>query len=236
MPNSVSAGQIKPELDSVIAAAETLEPQLAERLRWFSRWIKDKKPGLLTKKPLVMDFLIELMQDAKLWLKLKDFNPDERTEFFQQAELTPTEQYWYEILFPAWFGKSDPKMITWAKKLMAEEYPRSDQSLLERLIQEISRQRGTSFDSYILDLAMATDLLISGTRSQPIALQLTTNSPSLLGQKQTEWEKTLMYWGIVRGVLFSYDPRHAIDRAVSSLLVQSDSVAEGCYIVYTSTQ
>jgi hypothetical protein len=236
MANSIPAGQIKSELDSVIVEADTLEPLLAERLRWFSRWIKEKTPGLLTKKPLVMDFLIELMQDAKLWLKIKALNLEERREFFLLAELAPTEQYWYGTLFPAWFSKSDPKMTTWAKKLMAGEFPRTDQPLLEKLIHEINDQRGTSFDSYILDLAMATDLLISGTQKQSIALQLTTNSPRFLAQKQSEWEKTLIYWSILRGVLLSYNPRHPIDKVVSSLLPLSDSLADGCYSIKTSTQ
>jgi hypothetical protein len=236
MPNRIPAAQIKLELEQVITLAEQHEPLLAQRLQWFSRWIADKKPGLLTKKLLVIDFLIELTQDALLWLKIKDFNPEERQEFFQRADLTPSEQYWYEILFPEWFRKTDPKMTTWTKKLMAEEFPKRDQPLLEKLIQAIEHQNGTSFDSYILDLAMATDFLISNRAQYPLAVQLTTNAPNLLQNKQTEWQKTLIYWGIERGVLFSYNPRHPINKATATLLERSDCLEKGCYSVDISTQ
>ncbi len=228
----IPAGQIKLELESVIATATRLEPQLAMRLRWFSRWINDKKTGLLTKKPLVIDILNELILDAKIWLLIKD--PKQRREFLQEA--TPTEQYWYEILYPAWFGQKDPKMTTWTKKLMSEQFPKSDQALVDQSIEEIHSQDGTSFFNYILDLAMATDLLLSGSQNKALSLQLTTNAPSLLARKQTDWEKTLISWGIVRGVLLSYDPRHPMSKSVSSLLLQSNSLSEGCYIVVNSTR
>ena len=124
MSNRIDANQIKAELDSVIADADNTEPQLAQKLRQLSRWIKDKKPGLLTKKRLVMDLIIEVMQDAKFWLKIKDLAPDEKIAFYHQAQLTPPERYWYETLFPTWFKTPDPKLTTWTKKLMAEELDR----------------------------------------------------------------------------------------------------------------
>jgi hypothetical protein len=228
----IPAGQIKLELDSVISTAIRLEPQLATRLLWFSRWIYDKKLGLLNRKPLVLDFLNELILDSKIWLRLKE--PKQRTEFFQVA--TPTEQYWYEILYPAWFGQVDPKMTVWTQKLMADQFPKSDKALVDKFIQEVDCQSGTSFFNYILDLAMATDFLLSGSQNLPLVIQLTTNAPSFLGRKQTDWEKTLISWGIVRGVLLSHDPRHPIDKSVSSLLLLSDSLSKGCYIVVNSTR
>ena len=65
------AKQVKAELDSLIKDAVSIEPALAKRLDELRRWIKDKKVGLLTRKPLVLDFLTELILDARLWLKLK---------------------------------------------------------------------------------------------------------------------------------------------------------------------
>ncbi len=55
MSNRIPADQIKPELEKIVKEAETQEPELAKRLTWFLRWIKDEKTGLLTKKRLVMD-------------------------------------------------------------------------------------------------------------------------------------------------------------------------------------
>jgi hypothetical protein len=54
MPNRINANEIKIEFDRIIIQADTTDPQLAQRLRQLSRWIKNKKPGLLTKKRLLI--------------------------------------------------------------------------------------------------------------------------------------------------------------------------------------
>ena len=235
MSNRINANQIKAELDSVIADADNTEPQLAQKLRQLSRWIKDKKPGLLTKKRLVMDLIIEVMQDAKFWLKIKDLAPDEKIAFDRQAQLTPPERYWYETLFPTWFKTPDPKLTTWTKKLMAEEFPNSDRSTISKFANEFDNLGAPTFYRYILDLSMATDLMISGQLKKSLAIQLTISNPKVLDEKQNNWRETLIYWDIKRGVLFSQSPDHPIEESAKSLLERSDSLNDGCYVVDIST-
>jgi hypothetical protein len=82
---------------------------------------------------------------------------------------------------------------------------------------------------------MATDLMISGQSKQPLAVQLTMSNPELLDEKRSNWEETLIYWNIKRGVLFSYSPNHPIGKSAISLLERSDSLNDGCYVVDIST-
>jgi hypothetical protein len=235
MPNRINANEIKIEFDRIIIQADTTDPQLAQRLRQLSRWIKNKKPGLLTKKRLVMDLIIEVMQDAKFWLNVKDLNPEETISFYREAKLTPTEIYWYETLFPQWFKTSDPKLTIWTQKLMADEFPNSDSSTILKFANEFEDLGAPTFYRYILDLSMATDLMIGGQSKQPLAIQLTMSNPELLDEKRSNWEETLIYWNIKRGVLFSHSPNHPIGKSAISLLERSDSLNDGCYVVDIST-
>jgi hypothetical protein len=60
----MSASQMKVQLDELIAQAELVEPDLANRIREFKRWIAKKKDGLLDSKPCVLDLLQEIIQDS----------------------------------------------------------------------------------------------------------------------------------------------------------------------------
>jgi hypothetical protein len=231
MSNSINANQIKIELNIVITEADKVEPLLAKRLRQFSRWIKDKKDGLLTKKKLVLDLIIEIIQDAKLWIEIQDFDPEERAEFYNEAGFTASEKYWYETLFPEWFMNQDPKLSIWTKKLMADEFPRSDQEIIDKFIWEFNRLGKPSLYRYILDLSMATDLVIHNQLGKPLAVQMTSSNPDLLGQKQSEWEKTLIYWKVPRGVLFSHFTSHPVGKSVEILLKHADTLENGCYVM-----
>ena len=235
MSNRIDASQIKIEFDSVIAHADTTEPQLAERLRQLSRWIKNTKPGSLTKKKLVLNLLIEVLQDAKTWLKVKDLDYEEKIAYYREAELTPPELYWYETLFPTWFHISDPKLAIWTKKLMAEEFSSIDSADILGFVREFENLGAPAFYRYILDLSMATDILVSGSSSRSLAVQLTKSNPQVLSEKQNNWKETLRYWSIKRGVLFSQSPSHPIHKSASSLLRLSDSLDEGCYVINIST-
>jgi hypothetical protein len=234
MPNRINASQIKSELDHIIAHADTTEPLLAERLRQFSRWIKNTKPGSLTKKKLVVDFLFELILDAALWLDLKDLNREEKIEYYREAELTPSERYWYEILFPAWFSRRDPKLTIWTQKMMAEEFQSSDSADILLFTAAFKSLWAPVVYRHILDLSMATDLLIDGRLEKPLAIQLTRSNPKMLSEKQDRWRETLIYWNIERGVLFSHSPSHSIEGSAISLLSLSDSLVDGCYAVEES--
>jgi hypothetical protein len=234
MPNRINASQIKSELENVIAHADTTEPLLAERLRQFSRWIKNTKPGSLTKKRLVMDFLVELILDTTLWLDLKDLDPEEKIEYYREANLTPSERYWHETLFPAWFRTRDPKLTIWTQKMMSEEFQSSDSVDILLFVTAFKSLSTPIVYRNILDLSMATDLLINGRLGKPLAIQLTRSNPKMLSEKQDRWKDTLVYWNIERGVLFSHSPSHSIERSAISLLSLSDSLVDGCYAVEES--
>jgi hypothetical protein len=235
MSNRINASQIKVEFDSAIAHADITEPQLAERLRQLSRWIKNTKPGSLTKKKFVLNLLIEVLQDAKTWLKVKDLDSEEKIVYYREAELTPPELYWYETLFPGWFHISDPKLAIWTKKLMAEEFSSIDDADILGFVSEFENLGAPVFYRYILDLSMATDILIGGSSKRSLAVQLTKSNPKLLSEKQNNWKETLIYWSIKRGVLFSQSPSHPIHESARSLLMLSDSLDDGCYVVDRST-
>lgn len=232
MPSSfkrIPANSIKDELETLIQKATQEEPLLAERLRWFSRWISNKKVGLLQSKRYVMDFLIELILDSQFWLAFKAIPPEQKELFWQEAAMSPPERLWYETLFPRWFSESDPKMTTWTKKMMAGDFGQADAELLNQFITTIERQGGNTFNCYILDLAMATDLLISGSSHLPLAVQITTQSPNWNADKQTFWYQTLLYWKIERGIFLSYNPQNSINQIANLLLQYSDSLPNNCY-------
>lgn len=227
MRQRIPATQIKSEFEHLIQQAEELEPELAKRLKWFVRWIKNKKPGLLMKKRLVMDLLIEIYQDAKLWLAIKTCTPDELTEFWEQAQMYPPERYWYEILFPRWFQQSDIKLETWTSKIMSEQFNQSDLSLINTFKIGINRHGGYTFTRYILDLSMATDILISGSLGKPLTVQLTIVA-SKYEDKYTKWQETLKYWQICRGVFLRHEPTR-FTQQVQRLLELSDTLDDNCY-------
>ena len=234
MSNRIDASKIKAKFDSVIADADITEPKLAARLRQLSRWIKNTKPGSLTKKKLVLELLIEVLQDAEIWLQVKNLNNEEKIIYNLEAELTPSELYWYETLFPIWFKTPDLKLAIWTRKLMAEEFPNTASADILGFGKEFENLTAPAFYRYILDLSMATDILVSSSSSRPLAVQLTKSNPKVLFAKQVNWKKTLIYWSIRRGVLFSQSPSHPIRKSAKSLLGLSDSLDDGCYVMDTS--
>jgi len=96
----IPAKEIKPRLEILIAEADVVNPNLANRLRQISRWLKDTKPGSLTKKRELMFFLRELIEDVEIWLALEEVEPLDKQ--LALSELTPTERYWFTFLFPTW--------------------------------------------------------------------------------------------------------------------------------------
>ncbi len=57
-----------------------------------------------------MHLIIEVVQDAKFLLNVKDLDLEETIAFYREAKLTPLEIYWHETLCPQWFKSSDPKL------------------------------------------------------------------------------------------------------------------------------
>jgi hypothetical protein len=128
MPNKIQAKNVEQELKRLIAESTPVEPGLANRLDEMRRWIKDKKPGQLMSKRHVMDFLIELCVDARVWLDLQSLEPATRQTYVDQ--MAPTEQYWYTDLFPRQIQRA----------LFVSFNPQRDRTVLEnRLLQESDR-------------------------------------------------------------------------------------------------
>lgn len=225
----MQAREIEPELKRLISIASSTEPSLAKRLDELRRWIKDKKPGLLTSKRFVMDFLLELITDAQTYLDLKALNSEERREVFDQ--MNPTERYWYNFLLPSWFNEPDPKLPIWKQKMMAGEFTKEDEPFINLIINKIQRDKGTVLKRYVVDLSMATDIVVSGSLGMPLCVQLTRVSDELSTEKKQKWETTLHYWEIERGLFVSFNPIRIkiVDLLSNEILLQSDHLSSKCY-------
>lgn len=226
----MQARDIEPELKRLIGIASSVDPGLANRLNELRRWIRDKKPGLLTSKRFVLDFLLELIVDAQTCLDLKALTYQERQEVFEQ--MTPTESYWYGFLFPQWFTETAPKLPVWKQKMMAGEFTKEDEPLINLLVYQLERDGGTTLRRYIVDLSMATDLVVSGRLGLPLCVQMTSVSEELSIEKKQNWEVTLRYWGIERALFVSFNPANQttiVTRLSDEILVQSARLPSCCY-------
>jgi hypothetical protein len=226
----LSPSQIRQYLDTVINKATNQEPLLAKRLRDFRKWIAQKKDGLLTSKRQVLDLLTELILDSELWLNLSSLSPDEKQQFYQENQFTPSEKYWFDELFPAWFSERDPQSPIWKQKIMAGEFSQSDETVITSLQNEIENQYGSSLWRYLLDLSMVTDLVVSGYSEKALSVQLTTLSGQWLDHKERDWQKILTYWQIKRGLLVSYSPKNLnYPHLVHEILRECDDLADNRY-------
>jgi hypothetical protein len=123
------------------------------------------------------------------------------------ALFTSAEQYWYEYLFPLWFEQPDVKLTTWKQKLMSQEKPPEDAKILQDITLKIQQKGGAVVQRIILDFSMATDILVSGNKNQPLAVQITTlGKQDYVKNKFQDWKNTLDYWQILRGSFISYKP------------------------------
>jgi hypothetical protein len=213
--------------------ASSIEPCLAKRLDEINRWVKDIKPGSLTAKKFVMAFLLEVIRDADVWLKLKGLSsPELQDSAFEK--MTPTEQYWYGYLFPQWLNSSDPKFYIWKQKLMSCEFSQADDDILNSIAQTIESRGGTVWRRYIADFSMATDLIVSYRQRKPLCLQVTTVSNNHSQKKYKNWQDTLQMWVIDRGLFLSYNPGKPdfLEQLVTITLHNSDFLPLGRYLQF----
>jgi hypothetical protein len=226
MLEPISSKDVKSKLQALIVDATSTAPVLTERLNEIWRWIKDKKPGQLMSKRHVMDFLYELDRDASVWLAIQALDPDTRQALLKT--MPPAEKYWYAELFPKWINEPDPKIFVWKQKLMAGQ-DFDDEELINNLRNRIDNERGSSWACYILDLSMATDLIVSGELEQPLCIQLTTLRPQLCLEKKGNWEVTLGRWQIQRGLFVSFNPIKDREILASRVLQESDRLPASGY-------
>jgi len=225
--------EIKDKLKSLIGEASSIDPCLARRLDEINRWVKDVKPGSLTAKKLVAAFLLEVIRDATVWLKLKALpSAEEQQSEFEQ--MTPSERYWYSYLFPKWLNETDPKFSIWKQKLMAGEFNQADANIIKSIATDIVRREGTCWYCYVADLSMATDLIVSSRQRKPLCIQVTSVSEEFLQQKYADWENTLQSWGINRGLFLSYNPglSNFVTQLVNVALYNSDTLRVGSYLKF----
>jgi hypothetical protein len=227
MSEKISPGAVKDKLQALIVEAKLVAPSLASRLDEIKRWIKSKTPGQLMGNRHVLYFLIELCEDSQVWLDLNSGEPEASQSLLDHME--PAEQYWYTDLFPKWFKEYDPKLWRWKESLMAGEFSQKDKELIDDLCNRINNQQGSAWDSYILDLSMATDLIVSGALAQPLCVQLTTLSSQLSIEKKKYWETTLKDWRIQRGLFVNFNPTKDRSTLESSLRQESDRLPESGY-------
>lgn len=235
MVEKLQAKDIKPRLDNLIAEAETVNSDLATRLKVIRSWIKKTKPGGLTKKRELMFFLRELIEDVDQWLALAELDQSDRA--IALSTLTPTEKYWLTELFPRWFATPDPKLRIWKQELMAGNFESKDRYVLNILSDLVKKGGGSIVLRYIADFSMATDLMVSGILQKYLCVQLTITNESLLDEKKDNWRDTLRYWQIERAIFISYNPGNqkaselnVIKRLSNYLLDSANNLPDRCYI------
>ena len=225
--------EIKEKLKSLIEEASTIDPRLAIRLNQINRWIKDVKPGSLTAKKFVLFLLQQIIIDARTYLDIKSLSDEDKRQQYYQ-EMNPCQRYWYSYLFPKWLEEKDPDFETWKKKLMAGEFEQSDTQVLTAVAKEIKQRGQDLWQSYIADVAMATDIIVSNELQHPLCVQLTSLSDVNSQSKFTKWENKLIYWGIERGLFLSYNPGidGFIKQIVNVSLENSDNLPIGVYLKF----
>jgi hypothetical protein len=227
----MSASQMKVQLNELIAQAELVEPDLANRIKELKRWIAKKKDGLLDSKPYVLDILQEIILDSRFWLIITPLSSIERLEIYQESNISLAKQYWFDVLFPTWLHEHDPQSPIWKQKIMAGEFRNTDNASIMQMERAITAHQGSVVRRYVLDLSMATDLLIAGDQ-QPLCIQLTSLSAEWLPEKVGKWQETLMYWQILRGLMLSYAMVNTDYRSLAKVALRhSDTLASGSYTV-----
>jgi hypothetical protein len=227
--SKLSPKDVQPALQLLIEQADALEPALASRLKEINRWIKNKPPGLLMRKRVLLNFLTEIIFDAELWLGFRDLTFEEQE--IERDELSAIEKYWYFDLFPRWFNEPDPKLDKWKREILKDSCDRDDETQLGQLAVSVEFCRGQSYRNMILDFSMATDLIVSGSRERPLCIQLTISDQANTEDKVHRWKDTLDYWNIKRALFISYHPRgqYKDSRTLAALLInQSDLLPYEC--------
>lgn len=230
----MQATEIKEKLQSLINEASSIDPSLEKRLVEINRWVKYVKPGSLTSKRFVVAFLLQIIRDAEAWLRLKSLASEQEQQLALE-QLKPTVKYWYSYLFAQWLNKNDPKFHIWRQKLMAGEFSQRDARVIEALTNMIRRRQGTVVQRYIADFSMATDIIISSRQNQPLCIQLTTLSDQFSQAKSKDWENTLRFWEIERGLFLSFNPtaNDFENQLVNIALHNSDNLRTDIYLRFS---
>jgi hypothetical protein len=226
------AEQLVLSLAGLITEAESLEPPLADRLKQISKWVTKFSPGQLTAKKYLVDLLEEVCELSEQWLILAMCDVREQGELLSSLKLA--RLYWSTCLFSAWFRNKDLKQSKWQTALANNQFVPTDTKVISKIQQVIRASSGTSVSPLIADLAMATDIIATGTRCQPLCVQLTTQSGNYLVNKYADWEMVLQHWGIEKGLMISYTPRKGCEQTIAQLILHHcNNLPDGEYIMET---
>jgi hypothetical protein len=226
------AEQLVLSLAGLITEAESLEPLLADRLKQISKWVAKFSPGQLTAKKYVIDVLEQICKLSEQWLILALCDAKEKGIFLSTLDLA--DMYWSTCLFSSWFRNIDLKQSKWQTALVNNQFVPSDTKVLARIRQTIHVLGGTSVSPLLADLAMATDIIATASRGQPLCIQLTTQSGNYLLNKYASWEIVLQHWGIEKGLLICYTPRKGYEQDIAQIILhQANNLPEGEYRMET---
>ncbi len=215
-------------LQALQQQAQEIDPFLANKIQKILNWIKDYKIGLLQSKRYVCYFLRQFIQDSRIHIALNSVsNEEERTSFLEY--LNCAERYWYEEMFPSWLKKEDTKFRIWKQKLN-EGLEESDNKYLQNFHKSInSKPDSDSLSKYIADFSMATDIIVSYSNQKVCCIQLTTSKFKHCGQKVQNWEDTLKYWDINKGIFVSFSPNQEVERVVNQILWKANNLKDPEY-------
>lgn len=214
-------------LQALQEEAEEIDPYLANKIQKILNWIKDYKIGFLNSKRDVCYFLRQFIQDSRIHIALNSVsNQEERISFVEYFNCV--ERYWHEEMFPNWLKKEDTKFRIWKQKLV-QGLEESDNKYLQHFSKSInSKPKSDSLYKYIADFSMATDIIVSYSK-QKASIQLTTSQFKHCGQKIQNWEETLRYWDINKGIFVSFSPNQEIERVVNQILWKANNLKEPEY-------
>lgn len=225
------AKDIKRRLKKLIQEASVVDPNLEKRLIQIDRWVGDIKTGSLTAKRFLILFLEQIIKDAEVWLRVKSLPSQEEQQAALEA-LNPSLKYWYNNLFPKWLTHDDPKFYIWRKKLMSGKFEEKDAKLIASIIDLIKLRGGTVVKRYVVDLSMSTDIIVSAGQEDSLCVQLTSLNEEFCQEKSDDWEDTLRFWGIEKGLFISYNPGEPnfVNRIANITLYNSNNLKISVYL------
>ncbi len=117
---------------------------------------------------------------------------------------------------------------------MSGEFNQDDGEIIILISKNIIERGGEIWQNYILDLSMATDVMISYNKRKPLCVQLTSLSDEYNQNKYQDWQKTLKNWGIDRGLFLSYNPneKNFVNQLVNLATYNSDHLKTGTYLKF----
>ncbi len=177
--------------------------------------------------------MLQIIQDTEAWLIFQSL-PSPEEQLAALNALSPAVRYWYSELFPRWLSENDPRFYIWRQKLIAGEFGHEDKNLLELITSEIEQRGGTFIVRYIADLSMATDIIVSSSQEKPLSIQLTSLSDEYSQHKLDNWENTLRFWKVERGLFLSYNPgtSNFVNQIVNITLYNSNNLSIATYLKF----